>query len=102
MTIGIDPARNHLDLGLSDADIVEMYRTMVLARRLDDRVWALNRQGRAPFVVSAAGHEAAQVGAGFALDRSVDWALPYYRDIGLALTLGMTPEEVLLGVFSKA
>jgi len=102
VTIGIDPARSHLDLGLSDADVVEMYRTMVLTRRLDDRIWALNRQGRAPFVVSASGHEAAQIGAGFALDRSVDWALPYYRDVGLALTLGMTPEEILLGVFSKA
>ena len=75
---------------------------MVLARRLDDRTWALNRQGRAPFVVSAAGHEGAQVGAAFALERGVDWALPYYRDVGLVLGLGMTPEEVLLGVFSKA
>jgi len=102
LTIGIDPARNHLDLGLSDADVIEMYRVMVLTRRLDDRTWALNRQGRAPFVVSAAGHEGAQIGAGFALDRSVDWALPYYRDVGLALTLGMTPEDILLGVFSKA
>ena len=75
---------------------------MVLARRLDDRTWALNRQGRAPFVVSAAGHEATQIGAGFALERGRDWALPYYRDVGLALSLGMTPEEVLLGVFAKA
>jgi 2-oxoisovalerate dehydrogenase E1 component len=79
-----------------------MYRAMVTTRRLDDRTWALNRQGRAPFVVSAAGHEAAQIGSAFALDRSVDWALPYYRDVGMALALGMTPEEVLLGVFSKA
>ncbi len=102
LTIGIDPARNHLDLGLSDDDVLEMYRTMVLARRLDDRTWALNRQGRAPFVVSAAGHEAAQIGAAFALDHSVDWVLPYYRDVGLALAMGMTPEEVLLGVFSKS
>ncbi|MCJ7726366.1 MAG: dehydrogenase E1 component subunit alpha/beta, partial [Acidimicrobiia bacterium] len=102
LTIGIDPARNHLDLGLSDADILAMYRTMVLTRHLDDRTWALNRQGRAPFVVSAAGHEGTQIGAGYALDRSVDWVLPYYRDIGLVLSIGMTPEDVLLGVFSKA
>lgn len=75
---------------------------MVLTRHLDDRTWALNRQGRAPFVVSAAGHEGTQVGAAFALRRGVDWALPYYRDVGLVLGLGMTPEDVLLGVFSKA
>ena len=79
-----------------------MYRTMVLTRHLDDRTWALNRQGRAPFVVSASGHEGTQIGAGYALDRSVDWVLPYYRDIGLVLSVGMTPEDVLLGVFSKA
>jgi 2-oxoisovalerate dehydrogenase E1 component len=102
LTIGIDPARNHLDLGLDDASLLEIYRLMVTARRLDDRAWALNRQGRAPFVVSSSGHEAAQVGTAFALDRSVDWALPYYRDLGVALTLGVTPEQFLLGVFSKA
>jgi len=75
---------------------------MVLTRHLDERTWALNRQGRAPFVVSSAGHEGTQIGAAHALERGVDWALPYYRDVGLALGLGMTPEEVLLGVFSKA
>ena len=53
MAIGIDPVPNHLELGLKDDDLLEMYRLMVLARRLDDRMWALNRQGRAPFVVSS-------------------------------------------------
>ncbi len=102
MAIGIDPAHNHLDLGISDDVLLDMYRTMVLARRVDDRMWALNRQGRAPFVVSSSGHEAAQVGTALALDRVHDWALPYYRDVAAALALGMTVEELFLGVFSKA
>ncbi|MBI5158382.1 MAG: dehydrogenase E1 component subunit alpha/beta [Acidimicrobiia bacterium] len=102
MAIGIDPIHNHLSLGLNDDALLHMYRTMVLARRVDDRMWALNRQGRAPFVVSASGHEAAQVGTALALDRRHDWALPYYRDTAGALALGMTAEEVFLGVFSKA
>ncbi|MFQ5516641.1 MAG: thiamine pyrophosphate-dependent enzyme [Acidimicrobiia bacterium] len=93
---------SHSDLGLSDERVLAMYKTMVLARRLDDRMWALNRQGRAPFVVSASGHEAAQVGAAFALDSEHDWVMPYYRDTALMLGVGMTPEDVLLGVFSKA
>jgi 2-oxoisovalerate dehydrogenase E1 component len=101
VAIGIDPVRNHLELGLGDGDVLEIYRLMVLARRLDDRMWALNRQGRAPFVVSASGHEATQIGAGLALDRDHDWVLPYYRDLGLVLALGMTVEEVLLGVLSR-
>ncbi len=92
---------DHKALGLDDDAVVAMYRTMVLARRLDDRMWALNRQGRAPFVVSSSGHEAAQVGTAFALDPAVDWALPYYRDVAVNVALGVTPEDILLGVFSK-
>ena len=101
MAIGIDPVQNHLDLGISDDALLHMYRTMLLARRVDDRMWALNRQGRAPFVVSSSGHEAAQVGTALALDENQDWALPYYRDVAVALALGMTSEELFLGVFSK-
>ena len=102
MAIGIDPAPNHLELGLTDEALLDIYRTMVMARRIDDRMWALNRQGRAPFVVSSSGHEAAQVGTAAVLTRGLDWALPYYRDQAAALALGMTPEEIFLGVFSKA
>jgi len=102
VAIGIDPALNHLELGLTDDALLDMYRTMLMARRIDDRMWALNRQGRAPFVVSSSGHEAAQVGTATALQTGVDWALPYYRDQAVALSLGMTPEEIFLGVFSKA
>jgi 2-oxoisovalerate dehydrogenase E1 component len=102
VAIGIDPAQNHLEMGLDDAALIDVYRTMVLARRLDDRAWALNRQGRTPFVVSSSGHEGAQVGAAQALDPTQDWSLPYYRDMAYVLALGMTAEEVLLGVLSKA
>ncbi len=97
----LDNVRDHKALGLSDERIVEMYRTMLLARRLDERMFALNRQGRAPFVVSVAGHEATQVAAAFAIDPSIDWSMPYYRDTAYALALGFTPEDVFLGVFSK-
>ncbi|MEX2322274.1 MAG: thiamine pyrophosphate-dependent enzyme [Acidimicrobiia bacterium] len=102
MTIDTRTAHQHRDLGLSDEAVLHMYRLMVLARRVDDRMWALNRQGRAPFVVSSSGHEAAQVGTALALDQDRDWALPYYRDVAAALAIGMTAEELFLGVFSKA
>jgi len=101
VAIGIDPIQNHLDLGISDDVLLEMYRTMVLARRVDDRMWALNRQGRAPFVVSSSGHEATQVGSAAALDKRYDWALPYYRDVGVALGMGLSLVDLFLGVFSK-
>ncbi|HDL48920.1 MAG TPA: thiamine pyrophosphate-dependent dehydrogenase E1 component subunit alpha, partial [Actinobacteria bacterium] len=38
---------NHKTLGLTDEQVVEMYRGILRARRLDERIWALNRQGRA-------------------------------------------------------
>ena len=49
-------------LGLSDADLLEMYRYVALARAVDERMWILNRAGRIPFVISGQGHEGAQVG----------------------------------------
>ena len=66
-------ARNrHAELGLSDKDVLDMYETMLLARRIDERMWLLNRSGKIPFVISCQGQEAAQVGAAFALDRKKD------------------------------
>ncbi|NNF64476.1 MAG: tungsten formylmethanofuran dehydrogenase [Acidimicrobiia bacterium] len=91
----------HLELGLDREDLVSMYRTMLLARRLDERLFALNRQGRVPFVVSVSGHEGVQVGAAKALDPSKDWSLPYYRDVAFNLALGVTAEDIFLSVFSK-
>ncbi len=92
----------HEALGLSPADLHEMYRTMVIARSFDDRTWMLARQGRIPFTVGGHGHEGAQVAAAKALVPGRDWVLPYYRDIGVVLTLGMTVEEAMLFEFAKA
>lgn len=86
---------------LDDKQLIEMYRLMLMARRMDDRMWALNRQGRVPFVVGSSGHEAIQVGSVMALDRDVDWVLPYYRDMGVALAWGMRPVDVFLGTFAR-
>ena len=99
--LDIDNTMSHQALGLTDEQAIEIYRSMVLARRVDDRIWALNRQGRVPFVVSVAGHEGVQVGAAFAIDPSRDWSLPYYRDIAFNLALGLTPEDFFLSVFAK-
>src|SRR5947207_6001918 len=92
----------HSELGLSDEDLVGIYRTILLARRLDQKIWGLNRMGKAAFVVSCQGHEGAQVGSAWAIRAGHDVVLPYYRDTGVVLTLGMTPYDVLLGVFARA
>jgi 2-oxoisovalerate dehydrogenase E1 component len=92
---------DHIGLGLEDKQLVEMYRLMLMARRMDDRMWALNRQGRVPFVVGSSGHEAIQVASVMALDRDQDWVLPYYRDMGVALAWGMRPVDIFLGTFAR-
>jgi len=92
----------HIELGLTDEDVLEMYRTMLLARKIDERMWLLNRAGKIPFVISCQGQEAAQVGAAFALDRKKDYIAPYYRDLGVVLAFGMTATEIMLSGFAKA
>ena len=92
----------HTDLGLKEEDLREMYRFMLLARFCDERQWALNRQGKAPFVVPVSGHEAAQVGSGWAFERGKDVFCPYYRDMALMMVAGFTPRDVFLGLFGKA
>ena len=79
-----------------------MYREMLLSREINDRMLTLNRQGRAAFAVTGTGHEAAQVGSAHAIKPGIDWVLPYYRDTGVMVVLGMTAEEILLGLFAKA
>jgi 2-oxoisovalerate dehydrogenase E1 component alpha subunit len=91
----------HEALGLEPERLLTMYRQMVLARAIDRRMWVLNRQGKAPFVISGQGHEAAQVGAAAALRPGVDWLCPYYRDLAFCLALGLTPLDFMLSVFAR-
>jgi len=86
---------------LSEQALLDMYWTMVLSRRLDERCWALHRQGKIPFHVSAMGHEAAQVGAAFAIHRGVDYVHPYYRDLTLVLAIGVTPTDFMMSLYGK-
>ncbi|HEX2023538.1 MAG TPA: pyruvate dehydrogenase complex E1 component subunit beta [Acidimicrobiales bacterium] len=94
-------ADRHSGLGLSADDLRRMYRTTVLARVLDQKLWNLARAGTVPFVIPGQGQEAAQVGSAWALRPGHDVVLPYYRDVGVVLTIGMTPYEVLLNVFAR-
>lgn len=92
----------HIELGLSNDDCITMYETMLLARKLDERMWLLNRAGKIPFVISCQGQEGAQVGAAYAFDTTKDYVAPYYRDLAVVLHFGMTPQELMLNAFAKA
>lgn len=90
------------DVGLSDDDLVAMYRMIALAWAIDERMWVLNRAGRIPFVISGQGHEGAQVGITWALRRGHDWIAPFYRSIATCLTFGMSPRDIMTAQYATA
>ncbi len=81
---------------------MELWRIMLLHRRLESRGFELNRQGKIPFASAGEGHEAVQAGAAMAFERGKDVLVPYYRDLGLDLGIGLSPYEVLLSLFARA
>src|SRR5579885_2867229 len=74
--------------------IRDLYARMLLTRIVDDDAWELYKQGRVGFLARSRGHEAAQVGSAACIEVGTDFTLPYYRDLGVVLTIGMTPYEV--------
>jgi 2-oxoisovalerate dehydrogenase E1 component alpha subunit len=86
---------------LSPETLLDMYWAMLISRRVDERAWALHRQGKIAFHISGMGHEACQVGAAFAIKRGIDYVHPYYRDLALVLAIGVTPRDFMISLFGK-
>src|ERR671917_2747552 len=91
----------HEAMGLDEDDLLEIYRFMLLARRADERMWILNRQGKAAFVISCQGQEAAQVGTAYNLRSGYDYVYPYYRDHAIVTTLGVTARDEFLALLAR-
>jgi pyruvate dehydrogenase E1 component alpha subunit len=80
--------------GLSEDDLLELYRQLVLLRTYDERSVVYHRQGRIGTYAMFWNHEAMQVGAVYALERE-DWIFPSYRESAIGLLRGMKPSTLL-------
>src|SRR5437588_12635849 len=100
MAVTIDDALTYR--GFPKAELIDDYRTALVSRALDDREIALQKQSRVFFQISGAGHEALLLGLGRHLRPAYDWFFPYYRDRALMLSLGVTPEAILLQAVGSA
>ncbi|WAX58384.1 pyruvate dehydrogenase (acetyl-transferring) E1 component subunit alpha [Jatrophihabitans cynanchi] len=81
-------------LDLDDHDLQQLYRYMVLGRRLDDESIKLQRQGQLAVYTSCLGQEGAQVGSAYALRRD-DWIFPSYREHAVARVRDVDPVRLL-------
>ena len=100
--ISVADGPENLPDGLTRGDLVEWYTKMVLVRTIDERIWALNRQGKVPIAASCQGHEATQLGSLLAAQKDGNCFLfPYYRDLGLKMAAGLTPTQVMLSFMGK-
>ena len=86
---------------LPDAEILRLYRLMVLGRQLDERMIRLQRQGRIGFYIGAIGEEATVLGTASAMEER-DWIFPCYREHGAALLRGMPLATFLAHLLGNA
>ncbi len=87
---------------LTAAQRLQIYRTMLTSRRIDDVEIQLKRQNKIYFQISGAGHEATLTAATMHLKAGYDWFFPYYRDRALCLGLGVSAYEMLLEAVGAA
>jgi 2-oxoisovalerate dehydrogenase E1 component alpha subunit len=87
---GVLTAEAERAAAISNDVLRDLYRLMVVCRRLDQEGLNLQRQGELGLWGQIAGHEAIQVGAAQAMAET-DWIFPYYRDFAMAICRGIDP-----------
>src|SRR2546425_4928844 len=84
-----------LEPKLSPGELRSLHRAMVLARRFDERMVRLQRQGRIGTFAPIKGQEASQMGSVFSLRRT-DWMVPSFRETAAMIWRGWPIEKIIL------
>ncbi|HSJ54095.1 MAG TPA: pyruvate dehydrogenase (acetyl-transferring) E1 component subunit alpha [Anaerolineae bacterium] len=84
-----------LEPNIPDELLLKLYRAMIQARRFDERMRRLQRQGRLGTFAPIKGQEASQLGPVAAL-RESDWLVPAFREAAAEAWRGRTLESILL------
>ncbi|GAB4290657.1 MAG: dehydrogenase E1 component subunit alpha/beta [Ignavibacteriaceae bacterium] len=87
--------------GFTRDELLKILKLMLLSRQIDQKAMNLLRQGKTFFHIAGSGHEAIQIAVGIQLDPYKDWFFPYYRDVALTNTIGLSTEEFFLGCYAK-
>jgi 2-oxoisovalerate dehydrogenase E1 component len=87
--------------GLTKTTFLTLYRNIVRARLMDQKMLIMLKQGKSYFHIGCSGHEAVQTAFAYALQPGYDWAYPYYRDLAFVLQYGVTPYEIFLNFLAR-
>jgi 2-oxoisovalerate dehydrogenase E1 component alpha subunit len=94
------PLAGAAEVALPDAEVLRLYRWMVLNRAVDERMITLQRQGRIGFYIGSIGEEATVLGSAAAMQET-DWIFPCYREHGAALLRGMPLATFVCDLFGN-
>ncbi|MBA4312650.1 MAG: tungsten formylmethanofuran dehydrogenase [Chlorobiaceae bacterium] len=89
-------------VALSKERLLEAYRLMYTARKTDDKILLLLKQGKLFFHIGGSGHEAIQVATAFVMNKGEDWSYPYYRDLAYVLSMGYCVKEIIAEAMHRA
>ncbi len=81
--------------------VVDLYRKMLTAYYIEERMKVFVKQGKCPFHASTRGHEKLQIGMTLLLKPGYDWFFTYYREKAIAVGLGMPLKDIFLGMLNR-
>jgi pyruvate dehydrogenase E1 component subunit alpha len=81
--------------------MLEIYKLMLLTRKLDEKILSLQRQGRIGPYISCSGEEAAMVASAYALNKE-DWMFTSYRELGSHLVRGLSIDLILAQLYGNS